>query len=69
LTDKHLRKPITGEVAAEIKVWFTSSGSSPDVPYFERTRLERRYIKVPGHMLRDVEQWSIESDAGSTPEP
>jgi len=60
---------VTGEVAAEIKVWFTSSGSSPDVPYFERTRLERRYVKVPGHMLRDTEDWSIESEAGCTVDP
>ena len=56
-------------MAAEIKVWFTSSGSSPDVPYFERTRLERRYIKVPGHMIRDTHAWSIEGEEGSTPDP
>lgn len=47
-----LKNPLTGEVAAEIKVWFTTSGSSPNVPYFERKRLERRYIKVPGEMIK-----------------
>lgn len=66
-----LRKPVSGEAAAEIKVWFTSKGSSPAHPYFERTRMERRYIKVPGHMLRDTadETWSIESEDGVTFEP
>ncbi|WP_186525323.1 hypothetical protein [Synechococcus sp. SYN20] len=66
-----LRKPITGEAAAEIKVWFTSKGSSPITPYVERTRLERRYVKVPGHLIADTteDQWCIESEAGETPEP
>ncbi len=47
-----LRNPNTGEVAAELRVWFTTSGSSPNVPYFERTRLERRYIKVDERHLK-----------------
>ena len=48
-----MRKPVSGEAAVEIKVWFTTSGSSPINPYFERTRLERRYVKVPGHLIKD----------------
>lgn len=66
-----LRKPVSGEVAAEIKVWFTQKGSSPSRPYFEKTRLERRYIKVPGHLVTDTtdSQWSIESESGETFEP
>lgn len=66
-----LRKPVTGEAAAEIRVWFTTSGSSPSRPYFERKRMERRYIKVPGRLLRDTkdDQWSIDTENGTTFDP
>ena len=64
-----LRKPITGETAVKIRVWFTSSGSSPNVPYFERTRMEERYIKVPGHMVSDEDRWSVSTELGETYEP
>lgn len=66
---RRLKKPITNEIAVILRVWFTSSGSSPDVPYFERKRYEERAIKVPGHMMNNEHQTSIVTDQGETFEP
>ena len=66
---RRLKKPITNEVALKLRVWFTSSGSSPNVPHFERKRYEERAIKVPGHMVTDEESISIVTEHGETYEP
>ena len=64
-----LRNPLTGQAAMKFRVWFTTSGSSPNVPYFERTRMEERTIAVPGHLLEDSQPMSISTEAGETYEP
>ena len=66
---KPLRKPVTGEAAAAIRVWFTQSGESPNKPYTEKRWMEQRYIKVPGHLVKDTEGMEISTEHGDTPEP
>lgn len=46
-----LRNPSTGKKAVKIRVWFTASGSSPDLPYFERKWFEERYVAIPDQKL------------------
>lgn len=54
----------------EIVVWFEQSGESPGVPFFTRRWRERRYAKVPSHLLKpEREKWSISTEAGETSEP
>ena len=64
-----LTNPITGKTALKIRVWFTSSGSSPDVPYFERKRYEERLIAVRKELVSDEEPWAISTEHGETFEP
>ena len=64
-----LRNPLNGKAALKFRVWFTTSGSSPDVPYFERKRMEERYVAVPGHLLEDDMSMSVSTEAGETFEP
>jgi hypothetical protein len=64
-----MRNPNTGKSASKIRVWFTASGSSPNVPFFEKTRYEERYIAVPDELLGEEERWSISTEEGETFEP
>ncbi len=52
----------------EVITWFEASGSSPNKPYGVRRWRERRYVKVPGHLLPDStdDQMSINTEHGET---
>ncbi len=66
------RHPVTGERLLKIRGWFTQTGESPDVPYFERKQFEERYLKLPPEAFKDdttTEPWSISTEAGETEDP
>lgn len=64
-----LRNPNTGEAAMEITVWYEASGSSPKKPYTVDRWKERRMVKVPGHLIKDTEQWSIDTANSNSTDP
>lgn len=64
-----LRNPNTGEAAMEIVIWYEGSGESPTKPYSVNRWKERRMVRVPGHLLKDDERWSIDTTNGSTTDP
>lgn len=67
---KPLRKPITGEAAMEIRVWYESAGESPGIPYRVERKMHRRYIRVPGeHLCDEPEAMDITTDHGDTTDP
>ena len=62
-----MRKPTTGEVAVAFTVWFEGSGSSPNKPFTTSRWWERRYVKVPGHLVNDRDEpMSISTEEGET---
>ena len=66
------RNPLTGKRLIRVRGWFTQRGSSPDVPYFERTRMDERWIALPAEAFKDdasPSPWSIASEEGETEDP
>ena len=64
-----LRNPLTNEAAMELVIWYEASGQSPDKPYTVERWRERRMVKVPGHLLEDREEWSIDTTNTSSTDP
>ena len=65
------RNPLTGRRLMKIRGWFTQRGSSPNVPYFERKRMDERYVALPEEAFVDdtTPAWSIASGTGETEDP